>query len=156
MAVQWLALPPHCKKVGRRLEEFWYRGSMSEELVHSPSLLLLWFPGFLPQSNDMLTKPIVNSAFVPYWLRARVCNCKWLFVFGVLCGPAMHWQLVLGVTCLHPLTAARGSSRPPWSWMHEKACVENGWVDVYVCPRLCGCSLHSITGCSHPATYYRL
>lgn len=45
-------------------------------------------------------------------LAVCACACACVIVFVFRCGPALDWQHVQGVASVHPLTAARGSSRP--------------------------------------------
>lgn len=52
------------------------------------------------------------------------------FHLSLLQGPVMNCCLVQGEPYRCPITAGTGSSKPPWSWVQEKAGIANGWMDL--------------------------
>merc|ERR1712035_185044 len=96
--VQWLALPPHSKKVAGSILT-WGLSVWSLHVLPVPAWVLSGYSGFLPQSKDMHVR-LIGDSKLSVGVNVRVNGCSSLCV-----GPAINWRL-------RPKTAGIGSSTP--------------------------------------------
>lgn len=90
--------------------EQWFRGGW---------VTVLWL---LPQSKNIHAQifKTLNCPFVWMW--------EWMACLPV-CGPAVSWSVIQGISCHWPMTSGRGSSRPLRPCGPKQAGIENGLMD---------------------------